>query len=65
MMQGYTISSRYDSEDYDDLLALSCDACSEEVRQNLLLDFLRVVIHMEPTQPVVSTTLSHIRNCYS
>ena len=34
-MQGYTVSSRYDSDDYDDLLALSCDACSEQVRQNL------------------------------
>ena len=35
-MQGYTVSSRYDSDDYDELLALSCDACSEQVRQNML-----------------------------
>ena len=35
-MQGYTVSSRYDSDDYDDLLALSCDACSEQVRQNMI-----------------------------
>merc|ERR1711934_1066669 len=30
LIQGYTVSSRYDSNDYDDLLALSCDACSEQ-----------------------------------
>jgi len=30
LVQGYTVSSRYDSDDYDDLLALSCDACSEQ-----------------------------------
>ena len=35
-MQGYTVSSRYGSDDYDELLALSCDACSEQVRQNKL-----------------------------
>jgi len=30
LVQGYTVSSGYDSDDYDDLLALSCDACSEQ-----------------------------------
>merc|ERR1711934_958959 len=30
LVQGYTVSSRYDSDDYDELLALSCDACSEQ-----------------------------------
>jgi len=30
LVQGYTVSSRYDSDDYEDLLALSCDACSEQ-----------------------------------
>merc|ERR1719458_1124323 len=30
LAQGYTVSSRYDSDDYDELLALSCDACSEQ-----------------------------------
>merc|ERR1711971_482803 len=30
LVQGYTVSSRFDSNDYDELLALSCDACSEQ-----------------------------------
>merc|ERR1712051_833818 len=30
LVQGYTVSSRYDSDDYDELRALSCDACSEQ-----------------------------------
>ena len=40
MMQGYTVASRYDSDDYDDLLALSCDACSEQVRHFLCFSIL-------------------------
>merc|ERR1719151_406050 len=30
LVQGYTVSSRYGSDDYDELLILSCDACSEQ-----------------------------------
>merc|ERR1711934_437125 len=30
LVQGYTVSSRYGSDDYDELLALSSDACSEQ-----------------------------------
>ena len=31
MLQGHTVSSRLDSDDYDDLVALSCDICAEQV----------------------------------
>ena len=48
MMQGYSVSSSisYDSDDYDDLLALSCDACSEQVRHSFPF-FSQVMIDVE------------------
>ena len=62
-MQGYTVSSRYDSDDYDDLLALSCDACSEQVRQAFPF-FLQVMIDMEASSMHPPLRVTH-GNCYS
>ena len=34
LLQGYKVSSQWDSDEFDDLLALSCNACAEQVRKN-------------------------------